>query len=217
MLIATQNGFSPNRILMLTPNTTFTEIKNMQILTMNMKEIDDPTLGHIVDGDFYYVGNSQWSLFGKDGKRKSIENISPNYIMKVRDKMRVLLNFTFLIAFLGCDDMIKPLNYHHDSFLMKDSLFADRHYMKVLPANYDESKSYPMIIICHGAFSDNYDIREGAQFDKYAKQFIKIYPNAKVENWEEGCKCNKPYRLGIDDIGYIKSLINEVSADQQRR
>ena len=87
--------------------------------------------------------------------------------------------------------------------------------MKVLPDDYDENKSYPMMLVFHGAFSDYYDIREGSQFDKYANDYIIIYPQAKVENWEEGCKCNKPYRLGIDDVGFISKLIDEVSVEHK--
>ena len=83
VLIATQNGFRPNRILKLKINKALTHINDFEILSMNMKEIDDPTLGNIVDGTFYYVGNSQWSLFNRDGSRKPITDVVPNYILKV--------------------------------------------------------------------------------------------------------------------------------------
>ena len=57
-LIAIQNGVQPNRILQIETNTEATGIERVNILESNHEVFPEPTLGVIVEDDFYYVGNS---------------------------------------------------------------------------------------------------------------------------------------------------------------
>ena len=93
--------------------------------------------------------------------------------------------------------------------------FTDRTYELNVPQNYDESRSYSLLFVFHGANGSGAGVRGLVQLDSYAswKDIIICYPDAAVENWEEGCKCNKPHRLGIDDVGYVEYLIDKFTGE----
>jgi hypothetical protein len=79
-LIATQNGFTPNRILRLSLNSA-----NDQVSRVDVLEADDPskgefTLGVIVADDFYYVANSQLEMYYENHKAK----LTPTIIHKLK-------------------------------------------------------------------------------------------------------------------------------------
>ena len=78
-LIATQNGFTPNRVLRIELN----DVKD-QAVAVSILEAGDPkqgefTLGTIVGDDFYFVGNSQLGIFMDDHKAK----LTPTIIRKL--------------------------------------------------------------------------------------------------------------------------------------
>jgi hypothetical protein len=58
-LIAVQNGFRPHRVVRLRLDIARERITAVEILERNHPEFDEPTLGVVVDGAFYYVANSQ--------------------------------------------------------------------------------------------------------------------------------------------------------------
>jgi hypothetical protein len=79
-LIATQNGFTPNRILRLTLNEARDEVLRVDVL-----EAEDPakgefTLGVVTGDDFYYVANSQLQIYLENRKA----TLSPTMIRKIR-------------------------------------------------------------------------------------------------------------------------------------
>ncbi len=51
---------------------------------MNHPRMEDPTLGCIVNDRFYFVANSQWGAFGKDGNLPPAEQMQAPTILKVR-------------------------------------------------------------------------------------------------------------------------------------
>jgi tetratricopeptide (TPR) repeat protein len=57
-LIATQNGFTPNRILRLTLNDAKDQVIRVDVLEAGTPENGEFTLGVIVGKDFYYIANS---------------------------------------------------------------------------------------------------------------------------------------------------------------
>jgi len=73
-LIATQNGVNPNRVIRIYLNDQLNKIQDVKILESNHKLFDEVTLGTIADGNFYYVGNSQ---FGKYLENPKAELHSP--------------------------------------------------------------------------------------------------------------------------------------------
>jgi poly(3-hydroxybutyrate) depolymerase len=97
-----------------------------------------------------------------------------------------------------------------DNFLF--AKLGDRSYVVEFPNDYSETKSYRLLLAFHGSNGNGFSMKTLAQFKEYSKDYIFVYPVAATENWEEGCKCNKPYRLGIDDVGFVSSLIDTLQS-----
>jgi hypothetical protein len=78
-LIATQNGFAPNRILRLTLNSANDEVSRVDVLEAGDPSKGESTLGVIVGDDFYYVANSQFTIYYENHKAK----LEPTMIRKL--------------------------------------------------------------------------------------------------------------------------------------
>ena len=66
-LIAIQNGIRPHRVTGLTLSEDGLSITASRILARNLPEFDEPTLGTIVGDEFYFVANSHWNRFDREG------------------------------------------------------------------------------------------------------------------------------------------------------
>lgn len=64
-VIALQNGIRPHRLMYLQFDAGYTRIESAKVLEMGHPQLGEPTLGTIVDGHLYYIGNSQWASFAK--------------------------------------------------------------------------------------------------------------------------------------------------------
>ncbi len=82
-LIAIQNGVNPQRIILLELNSDNTSIYNYKILESNNPLFDEPTLGVIAGNSFYYIANSQWSRFNKNGTIFPDEELEYPLIMQL--------------------------------------------------------------------------------------------------------------------------------------
>lgn len=93
--------------------------------------------------------------------------------------------------------------------------FTKRTYKLHIPWSYTGNEKFPLVFAFHGAYSNASEMELITGFNGKAgpNKYIVCYPNAAVENWNEGCDCNKPHRLGIDDIGYIEYLIDKIKSE----
>ena len=66
-LIAIQNGIQPHRVVAFALSDDGLAIDSADVLAMNLPEFDEPTLGTVVGDDFYFVANSHWNRFDRDG------------------------------------------------------------------------------------------------------------------------------------------------------
>lgn len=66
-LIAIQNGIRPHRVVALQLSENSLEVKARRMLASNLPEFDEPTLGTVVGNEFYFVANSHWNRFDRDG------------------------------------------------------------------------------------------------------------------------------------------------------
>ena len=81
-LIVIQNGIAPNRVVALTLAEDGLSIVGKRTLAANLKEFDEPTLG-VVHGDaFFFVANSHWNRFDREGNLA--EDLTGPIILKVR-------------------------------------------------------------------------------------------------------------------------------------
>jgi hypothetical protein len=93
-LIVIQNGVLPHRVLRLRLNDRQDRIESWEVLAANHPDFDEPTLGVIVPGparpgatrrggSFYFVANSHWGAFDRDGKLRSGADLAPPVILKL--------------------------------------------------------------------------------------------------------------------------------------
>ncbi len=88
----------------------------------------------------------------------------------------------------------------------------------VRPADYDPRRSYPLVLLLHGygfsgAVQDSY-FRTSRSVDE--KKFILILPDGTVDAggsrfWNATRACCDFGRTGVDDVGYLRGLIEEAS------
>ena len=67
-LIAIQNGIRPHRVVAFTLSADGGAITASRILASSLPEFDEPTLGLVHEGDFYFVANSHWNRFDRENR-----------------------------------------------------------------------------------------------------------------------------------------------------
>lgn len=83
-LIAIQNGVNPARVIRIELNPDEDVITSYEVLERANEHFNDPTLGTIVGDEFYYVANSQWPAFDRDGTFKENYELTNPVILKVK-------------------------------------------------------------------------------------------------------------------------------------
>jgi hypothetical protein len=69
-LLAIQNGITPARVVRVRFDAGRTRISGIDVLDRQPELGDEPTMGLVHDGTFYYVGNSQWEKYDQAGRVK---------------------------------------------------------------------------------------------------------------------------------------------------
>ena len=97
----------------------------------------------------------------------------------------------------------------------------DRNYRLHLPPAYDGTTELPLVIVLHGA-SGNADISArmtGFDSKADAEGFIVVHPNGtgrlpnQILTWNAGGCCGYAIRKNADDIGFLRALIERLSAE----
>jgi sugar lactone lactonase YvrE len=81
-LIAIQNGIQPHRVVAMSLSDDGLAIESAETLAMNLPQFDEPTLGTVVGGDFYFVANSHWNRF--DAENNLPEDLSGPIVLKIK-------------------------------------------------------------------------------------------------------------------------------------
>ncbi|MDH3375648.1 MAG: alpha/beta hydrolase-fold protein [Gammaproteobacteria bacterium] len=94
-----------------------------------------------------------------------------------------------------------------------------RIYRYFLPSHYDSDKIYPVVIALHGGVSHGRNIRHRSNLDQIAERegFIAVYPEGNglgpfLKHWNAGTCCAQAMKAGVDDVGFILHIIDELSA-----
>ncbi len=69
-LIGVQNGLAPPRVVRLTLDPGRNRILGVEVLERHPVLADEPTIGIVANGAFYFVGNSQWEKYDEAGRLK---------------------------------------------------------------------------------------------------------------------------------------------------
>ena len=80
-LIVTQNLVVPMRVSQLTLSNDQLRVEAVKYLEKNNPDLNEPTLGVIKDGWFYYIANSQWGAYNADGTI-NLDLVDGNLILK---------------------------------------------------------------------------------------------------------------------------------------
>lgn len=88
---------------------------------------------------------------------------------------------------------------------------GERQYLIAKPINdFSHDKAYKLLLVFHGSGGSAESMRSLVKFEESANDYIVVYPQSKVEEWNEGCDCNKPHRLGVDDLGFVEALLRDI-------
>jgi polyhydroxybutyrate depolymerase len=93
-----------------------------------------------------------------------------------------------------------------------------RSYLLHVPEGYDGSTPRPLVVVIHGAFSGAKEMEDRSGFSDLAdrERFIAVYPNGiglfgLLRHWNSGHCCAKALKDGIDDVGFVETVIDEVA------
>jgi polyhydroxybutyrate depolymerase len=93
-----------------------------------------------------------------------------------------------------------------------------RSYLLHIPGN-TPSGEWPLVVVLHGAFSTAKEMEQQSGFSRVADQqgFCVAYPNGiglfgKLQHWNAGHCCGKAAKGGVDDVGFINSVIDNATA-----
>lgn len=94
-----------------------------------------------------------------------------------------------------------------------------RYYLLHIPKGYDLSENAPLVLILHGAFSTPRQIEERSGFSELADRegFLVAYPSGAygifgfLKHWNAGHCCGKAASDGIDDVGFLFDVIQDIS------
>jgi sugar lactone lactonase YvrE len=78
-LIAIQNGVNPARVVRFTLSADGLRIASASVLDRR-PDADEPTIGALYNGEFFYVGNSQWNKHSNDGRPVANAVLGPTRI-----------------------------------------------------------------------------------------------------------------------------------------
>ncbi|MBS3749247.1 MAG: poly(3-hydroxybutyrate) depolymerase [Candidatus Thermoplasmatota archaeon] len=129
-----------------------------------------------------------------------------------KNKITFLLVFITIILlssfFLGC--VQKRDVFTHDEL--------QRTYILHLPVSYSTDKSYPLVLVFHGGGGNAENTERLTNFSQKADEenFIVVYPEGtgklkrRLLTWNCGFCCGYALENNIDDIGFIRSLIEHL-------
>jgi hypothetical protein len=77
--VAVQNGVTPERVVRFP-----LDLRRQELIEANTPNLGEPTHGVFVDDDFYFIANSGWNEYGRDGKKKPGSPPVATEVRKVR-------------------------------------------------------------------------------------------------------------------------------------
>lgn len=97
---------------------------------------------------------------------------------------------------------------------LTDSLTFDgalRIYDAHISRRYERGMDIPLIIALHASPGTGATMRDVSDFDPAADSlgFIVVYPDA-TSDWAEGCGCSTADLDGVDDVGFMRALIDRL-------
>ncbi len=115
---------------------------------------------------------------------------------------------------LAWEEAPEPGDYRH--FVTTPDGQA-RSFMIHFPKGYRPTRVYPLVVMLHGAFSNDEKAVQRTEFNQLAdrKGFIVMYPNGiglfgLLQHWNAGFCCGKASVTSIDDVGFVMKAVNTI-------
>lgn len=83
-LVAVQNGVNPNRVARFFLSKDLSRVERFETAAANLPAFDEPTLGVLVRGVFYFVANSQWGTIDGQGRLAPPEKLKEPVVLKLK-------------------------------------------------------------------------------------------------------------------------------------
>jgi len=76
-------------------------------------------------------------------------------------------------------------------------------------------RAAPLVVSLHGFSSDPEEHRDTTHYRELAEArgFIVVFPAGVGRSWNGGACCGPANALGVDDVGFVRALIAQVSAE----
>lgn len=129
-------------------------------------------------------------------------------------RLNLIITLAFTLSVVaGCNSIEKesginfyPNNLHQVELNSRSYFFAEP------KKGFNKNKSYKLLLAFHGAKQNAKLMAALSAFESASSNYIVVYPQSELDEWNEGCNCNKPYRLGVDDLGYIENLVADIKS-----
>ena len=130
----------------------------------------------------------------------------------------------FVLVMCGCSKIpVGVENYEpgtHNRKLDLRVLGFQRSYLIHIPKNYNRAEARPLVVALHGAFSTADEMEEETGFSELADKegSLVVYPNGITlfgwfQHWNAGHCCGRAMKDGVDDVGFVSTVIDEVRRD----
>ena len=121
--------------------------------------------------------------------------------------------------FVCCDDSVEQETIHYYDSIEVDGL--DRSFLVNVPKQYKNDSPVPLVIVLHGTGGQAGQSERDYRWTEKSntENFIVVYPEGmqntgrlKLRSWNAGRCCHYAMEENIDDVKFIKQLIEELSA-----
>jgi len=87
-----------------------------------------------------------------------------------------------------------------------------RTYELHIPAHSPDRPLTGIVLAFHGAGGSARGFRSGTRFDSTADRhgWVVAWANAPLGNWAEDCRCNNADRLGVNDTGFVRGMVDDL-------
>lgn len=90
----------------------------------------------------------------------------------------------------------------------------DRTYRLVIPPRLPKGR-VPVVVVLHGGFGTAAGaLEQGGWVDAAARgRFVVVAPEGTTRSWNAGVCCGPPVRRGVDDVGFVLAVLDQVERD----
>jgi polyhydroxybutyrate depolymerase len=129
--------------------------------------------------------------------------------------VRLVALLGVLLALSGCSGAHRAVTRLPDGTTVHTMAFGglDRSYRIHKPTGLADPA--PLVVMLHGAFGDAEQAENSYGWDQLADsaKFVVAYPDGVGQTWNaHGC-CGKAAGENLDDLGFITTMVGEISAD----